>query len=204
MEETSPEIEEKKKKHQWWKLKYGGIDQYWERQLPDSARGELNPSTTSPAYETVEDLQSEKSHWSIWLKTDSSRKQYAATLVNALYKEMQGLSRANGAEFLVFDFDWFSAANHVVLKTGRLHAEKAPFFVLGDKYIKWYNLFFLAGGREEYLKVREEVNLQVHFFEAKMDIDDPFVSEDDPHLNEQGNAYLLGQVADYVAGVIKK
>lgn len=169
------------------------------RWLPNPAKSVLTPEANIPVFETIEDISFEKSHWAIWLTPDSPRKEYGIALVNALYKEIQKLASSKSASFFVFDFDWFSAINNVQLTTGKLNAVKAAFFLPSSKYLKWHDQYFLAGGKDEYFKVSSAVNSGIPFLMAKMDLgEDPYVSEEDLHLNEEGNTYLLKQIADKV------
>lgn len=186
------------------KILYGSIDQYWQTKLPVPVAAFSNPNLNIPVYETPEDIQDEKSDWSIWLVNDSPRKLYGIQLVNALHKEIQSLSNSHGSIFFAFDFDWFTAINQVKLTNGRLNAIKAGYFLPGFKYLKYNNKFFLAGDKEEYMKVSAEVDSDVPFFVATMNLKkDPFVNYEDVHLNNEGNVYVLDQVAEKIVGALQ-
>lgn len=170
-------------------LALGGIERRFVDRLPPAVKpAPLAPDNRLPVFETAEDVAEEKTHWSIWLKPDSPRKQYGIQLMNLLNKELWRLAAAHHARFDVFDIDRYTPE-------GLAEIEQFDFFKPGPKLVKAGGKYYLAAGEDGYWETSHGVNAGVPTIYVPVTIAGHSNSKADPHLNARGNEHVLTKLA---------
>ncbi len=169
--------------------RHGSIDGFWEQYLPAPAEPTPHPPKQGlPLVHTNEAVDKEKSHWSIWLKPSSPRRDYGLALVRALYSGMEAETARRNARLLLLDVNRYT-------ENGLAELREIPFFIPGDKYVAHKSRIYLAGGQDSYLATREVINRGFDAITVDIDRQNHTVSQTDPHLNENGNARVMEKLS---------
>jgi hypothetical protein len=169
--------------------RYGSIDAYWEQFLPPPARPiEGEPPAQLPVVDTKDSVEYEKSSWGMVLDPPSPRKLYGIALTRALYKEMQAESARNNAKFVILDVNRRTKEGYAELKN---FPQSLPY----PQLVRRKGKLYLAGGQAAYLAAGQALNSGFEYVIVEMDRPKHVVSENDPHLNEQGNARVMEQAS---------
>jgi hypothetical protein len=167
-------------------------DEEWEARLPPAYRPiAIDAATPSLAatlaqqrgisvgelpYFSRENFDTEKTHFSIFLVPVSARLAYGVTLTRLLLQKIQQLCEANGARFLIFLPEGWATL-----------PEEPTLFEVNGKGV----VLSAASARhliDESLRGMRTIRVPGAPSNA-------FISATDPHLNEQGNRYVMEALA---------
>ena len=96
---------------------YVDLHTYWERFLPAPYKPLTAPSGEySEIVHTDEGIETEDSHWSLWLTPSSPRRDYSIALARALMQEMVRLCEAHGARFVILEVNRYSPAGYAFMQ----------------------------------------------------------------------------------------
>lgn len=168
---------------------YGDLHSYWERYLPAPYVPMLKPE--APYLEivpTTEAIETEDSHWSIWLKPDSPRKLYAIALGRALLQKIADLCAAHGARLSVLEVNRWTPI-------GLEYLEKYPFFRLGQRLVEKDGKYFRADS-EEYFRTLQLLTAGFDLVTIPVTVPNHVVSSEDPHFNAAGNRQVMEDLGE--------
>ncbi|MGO9241796.1 MAG: hypothetical protein ACLQBJ_13400 [Bryobacteraceae bacterium] len=167
---------------------YGDLHAYWERFLPPAYKPMTAPSGQySEIVHTDEGIETEDSHWSLWLTPSSPRRDYSIALARALLHEMVRLCEAHGARFVILEVDRYSPASYAVM-------QNFPLWRKGARLVEKNGKYYRADSRQ-YFEGLGRVAAGFELATIPVTIPNHTVSADDPHLNIAGNSQVLRDLA---------
>jgi len=166
----------------------------WAVHLPPADPGTASPPDgATRSYQTVETVETQQSHWAIWLNPRPARVDYGIELTRVLLSRMRDVAKSHGAGFAMFQHDHHSPAsiaNFIRMK----HPRYSPGTVALTHGGHWY-----LADPEMYRKAREDTVRGFPFMHVPITLENARVSDRDLHLNLEGNRQVLGDLAAMMA-----
>jgi hypothetical protein len=177
----------------WRRLSHWSRDRHWEKLYPPAYRPltEVNEPVKTDWQQHldrnlgIEELDSEKTHWSISLTPRSERMLYGLDLTRQLLQQIERLTRSNGGQFTIF------TAYNVPFEESSI---EEGVHVLNGKYYRT--------SKAQYYANLSYLNSGFNFHHIPVTLEPWRVGPDNGHLNEHATDQVMKDLAGRIEALI--